>query len=341
MRGKTRTGIEPSRGGGAPRPRAGARALGSLAATTLTVVREPHGLPGPRLARRPVLVLPLDSAVVTLTAGGRDERLDRAKLGLVPARVSFELDAHSLVAPTVTIELGEAAREVFFREYEGHVDAATLAEVSSRVRVFPRTRWVDELVHRYVFERTVCEKHTSEAARFLETELVKEVYFMGKEALANRTRASVVREDDPLVARARAYLEAHLFEDVPVHVLCTRFGTSESTLLRLFRRELGASPAEYARGRRLEEARLLLETGTYTASEIAVRVGYSGLPAFTVAFSRRFGCSPSSVRGAGNGRGAGDKTVLPPHGEPPVRSPAASRGREPTTSSSPRRNRES
>ena len=43
------------------------------------------------------------------------------------------------------------------------------------------TRWVDELVHRYVFERAQCEKHQSSAAIFLETELLKELFFLARE----------------------------------------------------------------------------------------------------------------------------------------------------------------
>lgn len=285
-------------------------------ATTLRVAREARALGGERVPPRAELVLPLDSSVLELVISGKRERLDRAKLALMPARVAYEIAPVSPVTQVVFLALGETARATFLREYEGDVTSDLLREVLGAVRFFPRTRWFDELVHRYLFERTVCEKHESQAARFLETELVKEIYFLGKEALAHRTRASVVREDVPLVVKVRAYIDAHLFEDVAVPTLCERFGASESTLLRTFRRELGTTPADYTRGRRLDEARLLLEAGRHSASEVAVHVGYSSLPAFTVAFSRKFGQAPSSVR---KGSGAHGVRDLPPHGEPPVR----------------------
>jgi AraC-like DNA-binding protein len=283
--------------------------------TTLRIVRESRALGRERLARRAELVLPLESSVLELFIGGKGkkERLDRSRLAVLPSRAVYELFAVSPVAQVAFVALGEDAYATFFREYEGDVSGDVLRDVLAEPRFFPRTRWVDEIVHRYVFERSVCDKHWSQAARFLETELVKEVYFLGKEALENHTRASVVQEDLPLVAKVRAYIDAHLFEDVSVSVLCESFGASESTLLRTFRREVGTTPADYTRGRRLDEARLLLEGGSYSASEVAVHVGYASLPAFTVAFTRKFGDAPSSVRKA---RGA---SVLPPHGEPPVR----------------------
>ena len=74
--------------------------------------------------------------------------------------------------------------------------------------------------------------------------------------------------------------------------------TSESTLLRAFRRDFETTPATYARERRLEASLLLLKSGRYTVTEVAARVGYGSLPAFTIAFRRRFG---SSVLGEPHG----------------------------------------
>jgi len=90
--------------------------------------------------------------------------------------------------------------------------------------------------------------------------------------------------------------------------------TSESTLLRAFRRDFETTPATYARERRLEASLLLLKSGRYTVTEVAARVGYGSLPAFTIAFRRRFGSSPSSARTAES-----RMERLPPHGTPPRR----------------------
>lgn len=287
-------------------------------ATTLRIERDRRAVGRERVARLPMLVLPLETSVLEVSVDGKKERLDRARLALVPSRSPFVAVPLSPLVHVAFVELGESSVATFFREYEGDVSRDVLCAVLADVRFFPRTRWLDEVVHRYVFERTICEKHASLASRFLETELVKEVYFLGKEALSEKTRASVVEEDASLVSKARAYIDGHLFEDVSTPVLCDRFGASESTLLRMFRRETGTTPAEYTRGRRLDEARLMLEAGSYSASEVAVHVGYASLSAFTVAFTRKFGHAPSSLR-ARSRLGRDGVKVLPPHGEPPIR----------------------
>jgi len=276
---------------------------------TLRFERDSRRLERERVESAPALVFPLESSVVRLAAGDDEHSLDRARFALVPARIAYRLSAVSPVAPTLTLLIGPAAREAARREYEPDLVDATFTTIVSQVRAFPRTRWVDELAQRYLFEREVCRRHDSAAARFLETELVKEVFFLGREQLQQLTRASALEEPSDLVRRARAWLEQRLFDPVSVAALAKACHASESTLLRAFRRELGVAPSAWVRHRRLDEALLLLESGRYTVSEVAVRVGYAALPAFTVAFHRRFGVAPSRAGQAREGA-----AVLPPHG---------------------------
>ena len=274
---------------------------------SLRVVRDAALLDRERSADVPQLVVPLESSVVDLEVAGSAHRVDRSTFALVPARASHRVSARGSVVSLAVLGVGKGARDAAKREYAKEFSAETFDAIVSAPRVFARTRWVDEIVQRYVFERMICEKHGSEAARFLETEITKELFFLGKEQLAKATRASVVREDDDTAARARAFIDAHLFESVSMEEIARACRSSESTLLRAFRRAFGVPPTTYARNRRLEEALLLIESGRYTVSEVAVRVGYGNVSAFTVAFRRRFGAAPSESRPR-------DRPVLPPHG---------------------------
>lgn len=193
------------------------------------------------------------------------------------------------------------------REYRPHVTAAGMSEHLSHEMVLSRTRWFDEIAHRYLFEIDGCDRAGSRAARFLETELTKEVFFLVKERSEAQTRASVVQEGTDIVKRARALIEHSLFSPLTTSKIARSCRTSESSLLRAFKREVGVAPATFVRDRRLDEALLMLESGRYTASEVALRVGYAGLPAFSAAFSRRFGVAPSRVRVA--------SPTLPPQGQ--------------------------
>ncbi len=257
-----------------------------------------RALRGSRRDVRPAVLVVLESSLAELAVGRATHRLDRANLALLPARTSYKLTSRSPAARVLTLRLAPAALAGAIAEYAPHVDAPTYAAILGAVRVLPRTRWLDELLHRYVFERDVCEKHASAAARFLETELTKELYFVGKEQLEARAtpaRTSVVHEEDVLARRAREHIEDHLFEALRVTDLARACHASESTLLRAFRRELGVAPIAYLRARRLDEARLLLRAGRYTVGEVAARVGYANLAAFTAAFRRRFRELPSTL----------------------------------------------
>ncbi len=260
----------------------------------------------------PAIILPLESSVIELRISGAVHRLDRSTFAVVPARLSYRLTAVSPVTKVLTLLVGDGSRALACREYKPHIDPTKLGAVLGETRIFGRTRWFEELAHRYLFERDTCEKHTSRAARFLETEMTKEVYFLGQELIGEHTRASVVHEGSDVVRRARQWIEDHLFLPLRMDELARRCHTSESTLLRAFKSELGMAPTTYVRDRRLDEALLLLESGRFAVGEVASRVGYGNLPAFTVAFGRRFGAPPSTMRFSPPASPA-----LPPHGAPP------------------------
>jgi AraC-like DNA-binding protein len=162
--------------------------------------------------------------------------------------------------------------------------------------VFPRTNWVNELYHRYVFERAVCKKTDNDATRFLESEVLKELYFLAHSRDTEKDRPSVVESETDLVKRARASIEEHLFEPDVVKRLARACAASESTLLRAFKRELGQGPLAYVRARRLDESMLLLKSRRHAIGEVALLVGYKNFAAFSAAFRARFGVSPSAVR---------------------------------------------
>ena len=292
---------------------------------------------GTRRFGAPALLAPLETTVIALDG----KRIDRTMIAVIPAGRphAVELPAAGACA-LVTLLLEEDVRAAAVRDYAPYIDARRFGDVLGAPRVLPRTRWVDELVQRYIFEREVCEKPESRAARFLEAELAKEVYFLGCEQIDQRTRTSVVHEGAPVAVRARAWIEDHLFEPFRVDALVRHCGASESTLLRAFRKQHGVAPVVYLRRRRLEEAMQLLESGRYAVTEVAARVGYDNPSAFAAAFREQFGVPPSQARPA-----LDPAATLPAHGAPPIRprrapgssAPAPDRPRR--GSRSPRRRR--
>jgi AraC-like DNA-binding protein len=244
-----------------------------------------------------------DPALVFALAGSaRLERedwiLDAATWFVMPAKTRASLRVISPTARVLAIEIDAARRAEMVRQYtpEG-VKADALTSVLASPRRLPRTTWVHELAHRYAFERAVCRKHGSPPARFIEIELAKEAYFLTMEASAERPRASRYEGHGELVTRAIAIVDASLARPLAIAELARRAGTSRRTLIRAFERELSVSPRAYLRGRRLDEARVLLRSGRYSVAEVAERVGYGNASAFSTAYASRFGRPPSAELG--------------------------------------------
>ena len=79
--------------------------------------------------------------------------------------------------------------------------------------------------------------------------------------------------------------------------ICEAFSISESSLRRLFKRELGMSPIEYVKGLRLSLAKDMLLQGDISVGEVAELCGYSSLYYFSRDFKRKTGVAPSAWMG--------------------------------------------
>lgn len=237
----------------------------------------------------------LDSAVIELAVGRERYGLDRSMWACLPPGCTAIIRSLGISARILAGLVFEPLVERVHETYEGvGLSRETIDMALSEIRILSRTAWVHEVVHRYLFERTVCEHHDNEATRFLETELLKELCFLVVEAMRGEARASQAELPETLVARARAIVEGDVFAPWSIRELAQRCGASESTLARAFKRELGCTPGVYCRIRRLEEALSLLESGRFGVTEVAHRVGYGSATAFSEAFTRQFGRSPSA-----------------------------------------------
>jgi len=81
-----------------------------------------------------------------------------------------------------------------------------------------------------------------------------------------------------------------------VHEVANRLGVSAVWLHKLFVRETGASPGDWARSKRVAEAKRRLAKGIETNVEIALDLGYSSGQAFATAFRKESGMTPSEYR---------------------------------------------
>ena len=111
-----------------------------------------------------------------------------------------------------------------------------------------------------------------------------------------------VRKDEAAVAGRSALQElqrwivANPSLDHSVSNLAERVGVSPRHLARLFRKEIGITPASWVEASRVTAARRLLEAGHYTPKQVAAECGFTDVDIMRRAFGRHVGVTPAEYR---------------------------------------------
>ncbi|WJH34454.1 AraC family transcriptional regulator [Paenibacillus sp. CC-CFT747] len=98
------------------------------------------------------------------------------------------------------------------------------------------------------------------------------------------------------VSRSMEYMEQHFTEPLSVEQLAQMAGIQRSYFSTAFKERTGMSPAQYLRHLRMEMGVQLLKTTKLSVTEVALSTGYPELFAFSRAFKRHYGISPSEYR---------------------------------------------
>jgi AraC family transcriptional regulator len=93
-----------------------------------------------------------------------------------------------------------------------------------------------------------------------------------------------------------SYVDHHLTDDLNVKQLSERFGISFFHFHRILKAYLNEPLGSYISRVRLETAVKLIRYSDETLSDIAIRVGYSNVSAFSKAFSKEFGLPPQEFK---------------------------------------------
>jgi AraC family transcriptional regulator len=96
--------------------------------------------------------------------------------------------------------------------------------------------------------------------------------------------------------RAKEFLNAHLFGDVPLASVAAECNLSVSHFSRAFARTFGQPPHRWLMERRIDAVKSLLLTSRLTLAEIATNCGFADQPALSRSFKRILGESPGEWR---------------------------------------------
>jgi len=96
--------------------------------------------------------------------------------------------------------------------------------------------------------------------------------------------------------RIMDFMEEHLAGDISLNMLADLVQLSPYHFLRSFKRSFGEPPHRYWTARRIERARTLLANPRASITEVALDVGFSSTSAFSAAFHRNTGQTPTDYR---------------------------------------------
>lgn len=101
------------------------------------------------------------------------------------------------------------------------------------------------------------------------------------------------------VEDVKRYIREHIHEPLDRETLAAVAGFSIPHFHRVFTAHVGESAASYIRRMRLERAGRKLRMGAVDITEVALAAGYDSHAAFSKAFKKQFGVSPSEFRQLG------------------------------------------
>lgn len=99
-----------------------------------------------------------------------------------------------------------------------------------------------------------------------------------------------------IVVRAKSYISKSLNEEISVASLAEMLYITPNYFSRLFKKATGEGCNEYIVRKRIERAKMLLETTNMKTGKIASMVGYRDINYFSLAFKKHTGMSPTKYR---------------------------------------------
>lgn len=102
--------------------------------------------------------------------------------------------------------------------------------------------------------------------------------------------------EDDRVGGVQQWIVDHLAQDLRVPVLAQRASMSPRHFSRVFRAQVGTSPAHYVERCRIEAVRNALESSTSRLDVLASDAGFASVEVMRRAFRKHFGVSPSVYR---------------------------------------------
>lgn len=240
------------------------------------------------------LICPRSASRIEVKVKNKEFKVNSNQVLWIPKNLEHEAQTKSAIYEMMALYPSE---EYFLSLVaDNRLNSRDQAYLEKEPILFKRTKWLDDILERYFFERILNRFSPPGCTFFLEKQILNEVArIIFNEKLRQIWGENDVdgKTHDPLNLAIR-YIETNLFEKLRLENIAAVARVSESTLLRQFKEKIKQTPYDYVKSRRLDEALILLQKGEYTVADVAVLIGYDDLSGFGKAFRAKFGKPPSS-----------------------------------------------
>jgi LacI family transcriptional regulator len=120
--------------------------------------------------------------------------------------------------------------------------------------------------------------------------------WVGPLSVITRQSSDIVVTEDPIVAKALAFIRDHRSKPIGVEDVLDRLDVSRKTLELHLKRAMGLTPQVAILRAKIDQARQLLVESNQPVYQIAESCGFDGQPRFFRAFKRQTGMTPGEYR---------------------------------------------
>ncbi len=163
-------------------------------------------------------------------------------------------------------------------------------------RVF-RSNTVNYAVSDAISELSAKKKYSSELLSLIFEEIIFNVIRSFDFEMSGNTGGNL--SPNELCFQIMHHIDTHIYSIKKLASLSEKFSYNYSYLSNFFKKKTGTTIAEYYQNRRLETAKLLINSGDLKITNIAERLNYSSLFAFSKAFKKKYGIAPKNYIGGG------------------------------------------
>ena len=221
-----------------------------------------------------------------------DPRRRFARFGTLafrPAGVPMEFEVAGGAFQTLRIRFAESrAAAAFGSEQLSDAALASCFDIHSRPIESAMMRLAEEVEHPM--------PDTPELAKSLVNTILIDLarYLTASHAVARRPLGGLSAHDLRVVTEMMNRGDANPGDEPSIDKLAAACELSRNHFIRCFRQSTGVGPATWMRRKRIDRAKAQLAENKLGLASIAQQAGYRALPAFSAAFRREVGLSPTA-----------------------------------------------